>query len=112
MRTVHSIVCEAFHGPRPGDGYWVAHDNGINQDCRAGNLAWKTVAANMADKRRHGTQPVGERCWASKLTDDVVLHVRRRYDEGCTKAAIAREVNCAQATVRRILDGTSWSHLQ
>lgn len=65
VRTVHSIVCETFHGPRP-DGYWVAHENGKRLDCRALNLSWKTVSDNHADKHRHGTMPCGAKHYTAK----------------------------------------------
>lgn len=65
VRTVHSVVCEAFHGPRP-PGYWVAHENGRPPDCRETNLSWKTVSANHADKHRHGTMPCGDRHYTAR----------------------------------------------
>ena len=67
VRTVHSIVCEAFHGPSPLDGcYTVAHENGKQLDCRETNLSWKTWSANHLDKHRHGTMPCGEKHYTAK----------------------------------------------
>ena len=43
--TCHSLVCTAFHGPRP-DGYQCDHINGIPTDNRACNLQWVTPAEN------------------------------------------------------------------
>lgn len=53
--TVHSIICHAFHGPRP-PGLEVCHSNGIESDNRASNLRWGTHAENEADKFLHGTR--------------------------------------------------------
>jgi hypothetical protein len=37
--TVHAMVCETFHGPRP-PGQQARHINGNCEDCRAENLHW------------------------------------------------------------------------
>jgi len=45
-RSVHSIVAEAFIGPR-GEGLEVNHINGIVTDARLENLEYITHAANI-----------------------------------------------------------------
>jgi len=52
---VHTLVCEAFHGPRPAPDWDVRHLNGDKLDNRPENLAWGTHAENLRDKKRHGT---------------------------------------------------------
>lgn len=52
--SVHILVAEAFHGPRP-EGQEVRHLNGIKLDCRASNLQWGTQSENVLDRVRHGT---------------------------------------------------------
>lgn len=47
-KSVHVLVCEAFHGPRP-DGLVVRHLNNIKTDNRAENLAWGTRSQNARD---------------------------------------------------------------
>lgn len=68
QRTVHSLVCETFHGPRPGGCYkWhAAHQNGNKLDNRASNLRWATSSDNREDCRRHGTLPIGPSHWRAK----------------------------------------------
>lgn len=53
-RMVHQIVLEAFVGPCP-PGQQTCHNNGDPSDNRLENLRWDTPKANVADKRRHGT---------------------------------------------------------
>ncbi len=53
MRTVHSLVALAFHGPRP-EGLEVRHLNGDPTDNRPENLRYGTHAENMQDKVAHG----------------------------------------------------------
>lgn len=52
-RTVHSLVCRAFHGePKPGQE--VRHLNGIPSDNRASNLAWGDKHDQADDDKRNG----------------------------------------------------------
>lgn len=53
-RTVHSLVAEAFIGPRPDD-METRHINGHASDCRVTNLVYGTRSENSEDSKRHGT---------------------------------------------------------
>lgn len=53
-RTVHSLVAEAFIGPRPA-GKDICHSTGNRNDPRLANLRYDTRAANLEDAKRHGT---------------------------------------------------------
>lgn len=54
-RLVHQLVLLAFAGPAP-EGMEGCHNDGNPANDRLDNLRWDTHAANMSDKRRHGTQ--------------------------------------------------------
>ena len=53
-RTVHSLVTEAFIGPRP-EGMEVCHSDGDGTNNRLENLRYGTHSENMLDRVRHGT---------------------------------------------------------
>lgn len=53
-RHVHTLVGEAFHGPRP-HGAVIRHLDGNRTNNRADNLRWGTVQENMHDAIAHGT---------------------------------------------------------
>jgi hypothetical protein len=57
---VHSLVLEAFVGPRPA-GHQAAHADGDKLNNAAANLRWATPQENNADKRLHGTLQRGSR---------------------------------------------------
>jgi hypothetical protein len=49
---VHTLVCEAFNGPRPA-GHLVLHGDDDPLNPNAGNLRFGTHAENAADARRN-----------------------------------------------------------
>jgi hypothetical protein len=53
-RTVHSLVAEAFHGPRP-PGHEARHLDGNRQHNSPENVIWGTKSENTRDQVRHGT---------------------------------------------------------
>jgi hypothetical protein len=59
--SVHRLVLLAFEGSPPSDKHQAAHWNGNSKDNRLDNLRWATASENDADKRRHGTKPLGEK---------------------------------------------------
>lgn len=55
-KTAHSLICSAFHGPKPTPTHEVRHLNGIRIDNRPNNLVWGTRSENALDRQRHGTE--------------------------------------------------------
>lgn len=76
-KRVHTIVCEAFHGPRP-QGRFALHRDGDSRNNRAGNLYWGTAQQNADDMIRHGSRQMGQAHSQAKLTDDEVEELRAR----------------------------------
>jgi Trp operon repressor len=108
--SVHVLVCEAFHGPRP-EGMVVRHRNGNNQDNRADNLCWGTPAENYADRDAHGTTARGERQGLAKLTENDVLRIRALLAEGLSQREIAEKFRVSDVTVSDIGHRRTWTHL-
>ena len=49
---VHSLIAEAFHGPRP-DGMDCCHIDGNRDNNAADNLRWDTRSNNIKDRWKH-----------------------------------------------------------
>lgn len=108
--SVHGIVCETFHGPRP-TGHHVAHEDGIQANCAADNLSWKTPAENEADKLRHETRPQGERVYCAKLTEQDVHAIRAASAAGTTLAELENRYPVKKSTISRVVLRKTWRHI-
>lgn len=72
FRSVHSLVAEAFIGPRP-KGLDIRHLDGDRLNCSVGNLRYGTRAENVQDCIAHGShyQASKTRCPYGHPYDDV-----------------------------------------
>lgn len=109
-RNVHSLVMEAFVGPRP-EGKEVRHLNGVSSDARLENLAYGTPVENMEDRVRHGTHVIGEKCGTAKLSPDKVHEIVRLLESGTPQSQIANRFGVGQMAVSNINTGKTWSHI-
>lgn len=108
---VHTLVLEAFIGPR-SENHVCCHGNGNPVDNRLANLRWDTEKANAEDAIRHGTHHVLP--IRAKLTPEQAAAIRKVYMaaprgahgvEGSATAAIAQQFGVNTRTVLRIARG-------
>lgn len=108
LRTfVHRLVCMAFHGAAPSPEHEVAHNDGDPLNSHYSNLRWSTHVENEADKRRHGTAPIGERHGAAKLTAEDVKIIR---ESSAPLAQLAERFGVSTPHICIIRKGRSWKH--
>lgn len=101
------LVCRAFHGPCP-PGEECRHLDGIAWHDAADNLAWGTRVENAADRRRHGTAPVGEANGRASLTK-VQIEEIRTLKGTMRQRDIAARFGITQSHVSRIQRGAQWA---
>lgn len=118
-RTVHRLVCEAFHGPCP-EGMECCHANGDRMDNRPSNLRWDTRKANHADALRHGTHPgllrrsgpKGESNASAKFSENDIRIMRYLYDvAGFSTGDIAWQFDVTYKTIWKIVTRRGWKHI-
>lgn len=106
-RTVHRLVCEAFHGPhKPGNV--AAHLDGVKTNNSPENLAWVTQSVNLSHRVEHGTMPLGESHYRSVLTNSDVVGIRAS-DLSCAK--MAKIYGVSPATIADVKTGRTWAHI-
>ena len=105
-KSVHRLVCMAFHGMPPTPSHQTRHLNGDKRDNRPENLAWGSQAENWNDRRGHGTATVGEKHPASKLSDEDREHIRYAVTTGlCSQGHAARVLGMSQSAISAICRG-------
>lgn len=103
----HRYVCRAAHG-NPDLGEEAAHSCATRLCCNKRHLSWKSHAANLEDRRAHGTLPMGEKSYQAKLTEGMVLAIKA---SSRSQKDLAEDYGVAPGTVQAIKDGKSWKHL-
>lgn len=112
-RTVHSLVCEAFHGKKPAWAQCVRHLDGNSGNNAAANLAWGTHKENIADQYRHGSRGYGEDSPRSVLTNENVREIRNAYKHGVvTYAMLGAQYGVCQSTIMNAVKGHCFAGIE
>lgn len=114
---VHRIIAQTFLD-NPLDKETVNHKNGIKTDNRLINLEWATRSENCkhAFTSRLNSN-IGQNNPCASLTEEQVIEIRANYQygkkarNGITKKQIAEKYGTTFATIKQIIQGTSWKHL-
>jgi hypothetical protein len=104
------------------DDDWVLHHCDYPPCVRPGHLFTGDHAANMADMRKKGRGWRGPRPKmaaerrgtgnpGAKLTDALVIEIRRRVASGERQAHVARDLHISNATLSNVIHRKSWSHI-
>lgn len=104
---VSVLILTVFVGPCP-PGLECCHENGDEKDDRLDNLRWDTHSANLMDRRKHGTAPVGSKHFRAKLTEADVVEMRRI---GYPLRQHAEKYKISEALASMILRRKIWTHV-
>ena len=105
---IHRLLLISFKGPRP-NGMEVRHINGISTDNRLENLEWTTHKDNIADRRVHGTENIGERNGQAKIGYDKVVLIRELYSTGkFSHESLSKRFGISRRQVGRIVNRERW----
>jgi hypothetical protein len=104
-RTVHSLVAEAFHGPRAGNQD-IMHLDGNRANNRADNLCYGTRSENLVQ-----TYQYGGRIANGKLTKEQASDVITRLMSGTSPTDLAREYGVNSAAIYHIKNKTTFKWL-
>lgn len=102
-RSIHSLILEAFVGPRPR-GFVACHCDGNRDNNVVENLRWDTPAANNVDKRKHG-------CNGVRLTAEKVQEIRTKC-VGMTNREVAELYGVSHMSICKIRTGKAWNWLK
>lgn len=115
VRCIHSFIFFLTENQIPP---MVCH-HCDNPSCgRPSHLFAGNGRINCDDKIRKGRakSAIGEQAGASKLTDEKVLEIRRRYQSWAhthnTGTRLAEQFGVSPSTIYQVLRGESWKHVQ
>lgn len=106
--SVHVLICEAFHGPRP-EGMTVSHLDGNILNNKPSNLAWETWSDNHHRKIEHGTDDRGFHNTRAVMTPATVRLVHKRKAAGWTDQRIADSLGVSRTTIVRVKKGQRYA---
>ena len=86
----------------------AAHGDAIRSNNSLANLSWKTPLENAQDKFRTGTQPLGSRHHAAKLTEADVVAIRH---DRRVQREIAQQYGVSQSLIQQLQSNKGWNHV-
>ena len=113
----HRLVALSFFGPAPLGRSHVAHIDGDPSNNHVTNLKWASPKENIGDdRRRHATNPAGERNPRAILTEDEVREVRTAYQHIKGKrgavATLRNLYGISAGCLHGIISGRHWKHVR
>lgn len=109
---IHRLVAEHFI-PNPFNLPEVNHKLGNKNDNRASELEWCTHQRNIKHAFEIGIKSqIGSKCPRAKIKEQDAIDIRRKFSPLIyTRKMLAREYNISEASVKKILNRTNWSHV-
>lgn len=105
-RTIHSLVAEAFIGPRPL-GSVIRHLDGNRYNNNANNLTYGTSVENVYDDIKHKVRS-GRNNGRSIFDERHVALIRLLLDKGAGTSELARLLGVSIGTIHAIKTGKNW----
>ncbi len=102
---VHRLILEAFRGPCP-EGMESRHLDDDRSNNHIDNLAWGTRSENTVDQVKSGTHHM------IKLTPETAREIREKFQNGRSRAELAREYMLDPSTVWHLIAGNTWKHVE
>lgn len=105
--SVHRLVAKHFCVPETSEDIIVNHKDGIRLNNKVDNLEWTTYSKNNLHSFQIGTNvPVfGEKHFASKLSNNDVIEIKKLLEQGLSQQKIAKKFNVSPTYISHIKRG-------
>lgn len=103
QRKVHTLVLEAFVGPRPEGSVACHRDDDVSNNA-VGNLYWGSWSDNARDRVRNGNHA------GAKLSLEQAADIRRRRKAGESGKTLAEEFGVSQQVVWNVYSGRTGNY--
>lgn len=109
QRTASNWMCRLAHGEPKGKRKHASHSCGNPACVNHRHIRWATHKENMHDKRKHGTEIIGERNGKTHLTENDVRYIR---DAPANLAVLEKKFGMSKGGISKIRSGNRWSHVK
>ena len=92
MTTIHRLVCMAFNGLPPEEGYEVDHVNCDRTCSYEGNLEWVTKRENSVRAHNNDLVPVAEDHYKAIFTNEEIHEICKMLQDGLPIKVITKKV--------------------
>jgi hypothetical protein len=108
----HRFVYELLYGEIPG-GLFVCHSCDNKLCVNPAHLWLGNNSDNILDAKAKGRldDRRGELNTNSKLTPEIIRHIRTQYDLGATQSSLSTKFNLSSSCVCNIVHRRAWQHL-
>lgn len=108
----HRIIAQVWVS-NPYNKPHINHKNGIKDDNRYVNLEWCTQQENNqhAKEMKLYKPLLGSQHGQAKLTEEIVLEIRKKSKEGITGKSLAEFYSVDPMTINRVLNRKTWKHI-
>ena len=106
----HAVAHHLHTGTDPC-GRYILHRCGNRLCCNPSHLYLGDAKQNAADREAHGRTAKGEDHCRAKLTDSLVLEMRRLATSGMRQSDVASAVGVPVHQARSAITGRTWKHL-
>lgn len=117
----HRIIGKFFIF-NPKDRPQINHKNGLKSDNRVSNLEWCTakennvhcinvLGKNYENVRKVMSRKFGEKNKNSKLSNSMVVEIKKMLENGDTNILIAKKFNMDRRTIGDIRSNITWKHI-
>lgn len=100
---LHTLIAEAFHGPRPSSNHTVHHINGNKLDNRSCNLRWATIA----EQNRHRPK---FRAAQDRIPIEVNFHDGNGWQWASSAGELVDKFGMSVICINHCLKGRNKSH--
>lgn len=111
MCAAHRVAFNLAYHAIP-EGVVIRHTCDNPPCCNPKHLAMGTQADNMRDMVHKNRSCRGESASWSKLTEDAVRSIRKRYKEGVMQKDLAEEYGVTVSCVGSVVTRKNWRHIE
>lgn len=108
QRHASNWMARLAHGEPTPPKTHAAHNCGNPACVNPQHLRWATAKENAADRKRHGTENIGERSGKTNLTAEDVLYIRNAPPK---LKPLMEKFGMSKHGISKIRSGKRWAHV-